>query len=110
MKINSNNERRLQLFIILICITILTVRFSTANSCAQTPCPADQPPLSTEYGTPQKSAWRQGTNVTVKYFDRTNNDPTDPAEITAVSNSIRDWNNRGCSGVIFGAAQSTGIA
>ena len=35
---------------------------------------------------------------------------TDPAEITAVSNSIRDWNNRGCSGVTFGVAQPTGVA
>lgn len=110
MKINFNSERSLQLFIIVVCVIILVNRFSSTNSCAQTLCPSDQPPLSNYFGTPQKSAWRSGTNVSVKYYDRSNFEPTDPAEVTAVSNSIRDWNNRGCSDVTFGVAQSTGVA
>lgn len=110
MRINFNNERILQLLIISVCIIILTVRFSTESTCAQTPCPVDQPPFITHFGTPQKSARRQGTSVTVKYYDRTDNNPTETAEITAVSNSIKDWNNRGCSNVTFGNAQPTGVA
>lgn len=106
-------QRILQLLIILSCFVFLTFRFFDTCSNAQTACLPDKPPLMALGGSAQYNAWVQNTNVTVKIFDRADDQPTTQAEFEAIDAYIRDWNNiktSGCSNVTYGNAIRMGRA
>lgn len=104
-------EHFLQMFIILTCLIILTFRFSSTNSNAQS-CLPNRPPLINNPISPQYNAWGQFKNISVEIFDRPESVTSD-AEINAINAGIQDWNNvkvSGCSNVTFGNATRKGRA
>ncbi len=105
MKRNFDKERLLQMFIILTCLIVLTFRFSSTDSCAQTACLPDKPPIfSSTVNNPRLGAWVQYKDIAVKIFDRSSSEPTPQDEFNAIDVAIRDWNTievSGCSNVTF---------
>jgi hypothetical protein len=110
MRASISVQRAFQLSIVLACFALLLLRFSS-HSIAQTCSPALelQPPLFPG----AEMAWRQGTNVSVKIYDRVNGVPTSTPEFDAIDAAIRDWNTikiTGCSNVTFSTANRAGKA
>lgn len=112
MKNIFDKERLLQMFIILTCFIILTFRFSSIDSNAQTSCLPNKPPLI-DAANPRSRAWVQYKEVSVVIFDRLSGQATSDAEFNAIDTAIRDWNNvkvSGCSNVTFKVAERAGRA
>ncbi|HEX8247892.1 MAG TPA: hypothetical protein VF599_06955, partial [Pyrinomonadaceae bacterium] len=106
-----DKERLLQMLIILACLIILTLRFSSVDSIAQTSCLPNKPPLISYPPNPQYHAWTQYKNISVVIFDRSISQPTSADEFNAIDAAIRDWNNvkvSGCSNVTFNYAERAG--
>lgn len=111
MKNIFDKERLLQIFIILICLIILTFRFLSVPSDAQTSCLPGKPPLTLAPPNPQFHAWKQGKTISVIIFDRSASEPTSTEEVDAIDRGIRDWNSfkvSGCSNVTFEKATLAG--
>lgn len=113
IKNNLNKERILQMLIILTCLIILTFRFSStySNAQTQTECLPNKPPLSNPTN-PRLHAWASYKQVSIVIFDRPDRVTPDD-EFNAIDVAIRDWNNikvSGCSNVTFGNAVRAGRA
>ena len=105
MKNKFDTERILQAFIILTCLFILTLRFSSVDSNAQSACLPNQPPIfRATASNPLAGAWAKNKTVSVVIFDRSTTQPTSTAEADAINTGITDWNAvkvLGCSNVTF---------
>lgn len=109
MKGNFDREHVLQILTILMCLTILTIHFSTENSSAQACQPNNPPPRFP--ADPPYGGWDQGESVSVVVFDRADNQPTTDDEFNAIDAGMQSWNSikvLGCSQVTILPASRAG--
>lgn len=105
MKNKLNKEFILQVSIILMCLIILSFRFSTVSAHAEIPC-NNEPPLIDPLN-PLREAWAQGTitapkQISVEIFHTPNSTDQD-----RISDGIMSWNVHrvaNCSNVFFNRA------
>lgn len=94
-----NKELILQIFIIFVCLVIITLRFAAIPTDAQTSCNGE-PPLKNP-NAPLTEAWMPGKTISTEIFDT-----PDDTDFNLLSNGIRFWNGvaANCSNVTFNAA------
>lgn len=99
MRSKISKELILQFLIVLVCLIILTLRFSDRTTHAQITCDGEPP----NWSPPTSNVWVMGTEVSVIIFDT-----PDQNHFQTMSDAVREWNNysiTNCSGITFKKAE-----